>query len=75
MSLIFTFNKEMTEVKDSTNFMCWQMSQNLKYVTIYIISNSAVLAVAAHGWYQPMIVHTIFLGYVKQRFYIHLSSI
>ena len=40
MSLILTFNKEVTElfkVKDSTNFLCWQKLQNLKYVTVYIL--------------------------------------
>ena len=39
MSLILTFNKEVTElfkVKDS-NFLCWQKLQNLKHVTVYIL--------------------------------------
>ena len=59
MSLILTFNKEVTElfkVKDSTIFLCWQKLQNLKYVTVYILFpilqcwlQQCMVGTSAHG--------------------------
>ena len=56
MSLILTFNKEVTElfkVKDSTNFLCWQKLQNLKYVTVHIYDFQFCSVGCSSAWLVP----------------------